>query len=95
MRLALNHNVANELHLDEFQPDATEPDSFLIIFGKIEPAYVSKPMVIFQMELVMNIQPATGIDYVSTEWPFRKPERNETDEQRSAVFETAIECVTG
>ena len=32
---------------------------------------------------------------VSTEWPFRKPERNETDEQRSAVFETAIECVTG
>jgi hypothetical protein len=32
---------------------------------------------------------------VSTEWTFQKPERNETDEQRSAVFETAIECVTG
>jgi hypothetical protein len=32
---------------------------------------------------------------VSTEWTFRKPERNETDEQWSAVFETAIECVTG
>jgi ATPase subunit of ABC transporter with duplicated ATPase domains len=32
---------------------------------------------------------------VSTEWPFPKPERNETDEQRSAVLETAIECVTG
>jgi hypothetical protein len=52
-------------------------------------------MMIFERELVMNIQPAPGIDYVSTEWPFRKPERNGTDEQRSAVFETAIECVTG
>jgi hypothetical protein len=51
-------------------------------------------MVISERELVMNIQPAPGIDYVSTEWTFRKPERNGTNEQRSAVFETAIECVT-
>jgi hypothetical protein len=85
-----------DYHHDEFQLNTTKPDGLKITFRKIKPDIHFKTDDDFLTGI--GDEHSTGksaLITVSTEWTFRKPERNETDEQRSAVFETAIECVTG
>ena len=85
-----------DYHHDEFQSYATERMFYESRLGKIEPGIHFKTDDDFLTGIgdENSICKSTLIT-VSTEWTFRKPERNETDEQWSAVFETAIECVTG
>jgi len=85
-----------DYHHDEFQSYATETDGLWITFRKIEPGIYFKTDGDFLTGICdEHSTRISALITVSTEWTFQKPERNETDEQWSAVFETAIECVTG
>jgi hypothetical protein len=85
-----------DYHHDEFQLNTTELDGLKITFRKIELGIRFKTDGDFLTGIGdENSTCKSALITVSTEWTFQKPERNETDEQWSAVFETAIECVTG
>ncbi len=82
-------------HQDEFQSWEINWIVFESHDWKFEPVMVSKMMIISERESAVEFALVMALITVSTGWPFQKSERNETNEQRSAVFETAIECVTG